>query len=112
VTRLQLNGSSRPSSDAIEALASMFSAMAQAASPAPAGDAPVQQQLAFPAPPPQLLFRLRDAAAQLGIGVTKLRDLERAGHISFLRIDGSVVVDWDELVRFRDRLREAGRIDS
>jgi putative heme degradation protein len=54
---------------------------------------------------PRLLFRYRDAAAQLGIGETKLRELEARGWFRAVRIDGAVRIPYEELEGIVARLK-------
>ena len=61
-----------------------------------------------PTPParPKLLLTVKEAAEQLGIGQTLLRELELRGDIRALRLGRAVRFEYDELERFVQALRQ------
>ena len=61
---------------------------------------------------PKLLLTVKEAAAQLGIGQTLLRELEMRGELRALRLGRAVRFEYDELERFVHALRRRQCADS
>jgi excisionase family DNA binding protein len=53
----------------------------------------------------QLLYRLRDAAPKVGVGLTKLREEIAAGRLETVRVGRSVLVPHEALVAYVELLR-------
>jgi excisionase family DNA binding protein len=55
--------------------------------------------------PDRLLYRIRDAAPQVGLGITKFREEIGAGRIEVVRVGRAVLVPHDALLGYVDLLR-------